>query len=106
MKKRPRFRLRHCLPLLWLLGGAVHAAETGAESGLFVTREGPWGRLQCYPFYLEAPDTVVALVPLPDTQPRWQVPELKHRQQRWGRSCPVRLPCSSHCVRPNGMYWS
>lgn len=75
MKKRPRFRLRHCLPLLWLLVTAGNAAETGAESGMFVTREGPWGRLQCYPFYLEAPDTVVALVPLPDTQPRWQVPE-------------------------------
>lgn len=75
MKKRPRLRLRHCLPLLWLLGTAGNAAEAGAESGLFVTREGPWGRLQCYPFYLEAPDTVVALVPLPDTQPRWQVPE-------------------------------
>lgn len=75
MKKHPRLRLRHCLPLLWLLGGAVPAAETGGESGLFATREGPWGRLQCYPFYLEAPDTVVALVPLPDTQPRWQVPE-------------------------------
>ena len=41
----------------------------------FVSKSGPWGRLHCYYFYLEAPDSVVDRVPLPDTQPRWRVPE-------------------------------
>lgn len=50
-------------------------ADTGSRHGSFVTKAGPWGRLHCYYFYLEAPDSIVARVPLPDTQPRWRIPE-------------------------------
>lgn len=41
----------------------------------FFTKEGPWGRLQCYYFYLEAPDSVVSRTQTPDTQTRWRIPE-------------------------------
>jgi len=41
----------------------------------FFTKEGPWGKIQCYYFYLEAPDTVVSRAPTPDTQTRWRIPE-------------------------------
>lgn len=41
----------------------------------FFSKEGPWGRLQCYYFYLEAPDSVVSRAALPDTQVRWRIPE-------------------------------
>lgn len=41
----------------------------------FFTKQGPWGRLQCYYFYLEAPESVVSRAPTPDTQTRWRIPE-------------------------------
>lgn len=49
--------------------------ESSVRHGSFVSKEGPWGRLHCYYYYLEAPDSIVARVPLPDTQPRWRIPE-------------------------------
>lgn len=45
------------------------------ETSPFFTKEGPWGKIQCYYFYLEAPDSLVSRAPTPDTQPRWRVPE-------------------------------
>ncbi|MCB1225705.1 MAG: hypothetical protein KDK99_07855 [Verrucomicrobiales bacterium] len=36
--------------------------------------EGPWGRLQYYHFYLEAPEHLVALLPPPRARTRWAVP--------------------------------
>ncbi|MEN3943234.1 hypothetical protein WJU23_18185 [Prosthecobacter sp. SYSU 5D2] len=50
-------------------------ADTLPKDSPFFTKEGPWGRLQCYYFYLEAPDSVVSRTPTPDTQTRWRIPE-------------------------------
>ncbi|MDZ4289995.1 MAG: hypothetical protein U0984_18665 [Prosthecobacter sp.] len=63
------------LPLI--LGSNFQSAhsETAATAPAFDSKSGPWGRLRHYYFYLEAPDSVVDRVPLPDTQPRWRIPE-------------------------------
>lgn len=66
---------------LWLILGLLSTCLPGAWGGLDISQKvfnsatGPWGRLQYYYFYLEAPDSVLERVPLPDTQPRWRVPE-------------------------------
>jgi hypothetical protein len=72
-------------PVLWLLVLCTIALAASAtcptgEDALpkevgFISNPGPWGRLHCYYFYLEAPDSVVDRVPLPDTQPRWRLLE-------------------------------
>ncbi|SKA78006.1 hypothetical protein SAMN02745166_00453 [Prosthecobacter debontii] len=54
----------------------AHAQEDNLKpDSSFFTKEGPWGKLQCYYFYLEAPDSVVSRAPTPDTQTRWRIPE-------------------------------
>ncbi|MES2735316.1 MAG: hypothetical protein V4672_03280 [Verrucomicrobiota bacterium] len=65
-----------------LLAFALSPSIWGQEDALppersFFTKEGPWGKIQCYYFYLEAPDSVVSRAPTPDTQPRWRIPEEK-----------------------------
>lgn len=65
-----------------LLAFAFSPSSWGQEDTLppersFFTKEGPWGKIQCYYFYLEAPDSVVSRAPTPDTQPRWRIPEEK-----------------------------
>lgn len=65
-----------------LLAFAFSPSIWGQEDTLppersFFTKEGPWGKIQCYYFYLEAPDSVVSRAPTPDTQPRWRIPEEK-----------------------------
>jgi hypothetical protein len=50
-------------------------ADALPQNSPFFTKAGPWGRLQCYYFYLEAPDSVVSRTSTPDTQPRWRIPE-------------------------------
>lgn len=49
--------------------------ETLPDESPFFTKEGPWGKIQCYYFYLEAPEAVVSRTPTPDTQTRWRIPE-------------------------------
>lgn len=67
------------LPLVMLLVGLKTSSPAQEDAlqdpGSFFTKEGPWGRLQCYYFYLEAPDNVVSRTPTPDTQTRWRIPE-------------------------------
>lgn len=65
-----------------LLASVLSPSVRGQEDALppersFFTKEGPWGKIQCYYFYLEAPDSVVSRAPTPDTQPRWRIPEEK-----------------------------
>ncbi len=58
---------------LWLVFAQSSGYSTEVQT--FETKVGPWGKLQCYYFYLEAPENVIARIPLPDTQTRWKVPE-------------------------------
>lgn len=59
-----------------IAGVQVHAQEdTLPKERSFFTKQGPWGKLQCYYFYLEAPENVVSRAPTPDTQTRWRIPE-------------------------------
>lgn len=61
------------------LRAETHAPDTQTQDLTpqrpFFSKDGPWGRLQCYYFYLEAPDSVVSRTSLPDTQVRWRIPE-------------------------------
>ena len=56
-------------------------ANSGAEGGgsnsqqIFYAHEGPWGKLRCFYFFLEAPKVMVDTFPLPNTRPRWSFPE-------------------------------
>lgn len=57
-----------------LLAFVTLGLQASDDDEPFRTSVGPWGRLQCYYFYLEAPDNLVADVPISDTQTRWCVP--------------------------------
>lgn len=71
-----RWITKTCLPVAALWTTAVGAQENALPtSGPFSTRQGPWGKIQCYHFYLEAPDSIVERTPTPDTQTRWRIPE-------------------------------
>lgn len=47
------------------------APENAAEHEVHTCAPGPWGNLQYYYFYLEAPDYVVAQFPMPSPVTRW-----------------------------------
>jgi hypothetical protein len=49
-------------------GAAVAGAAKESE---FQETAGPWGTLTSYPFFLEAPESLVSTFPLPSTQTRW-----------------------------------
>ena len=59
---------------------ASSAAPTAAAAGaapvarIFQSHPGPWGIIEYYYIYLEAPDSLLALYPLPNTIPRWSFP--------------------------------
>ncbi len=62
--------------LLIGIASEVNAAETpaGAPSSLGSlqqTQDGPWGKLEFYHIYLDAPDYLAALLPLPSQQTEW-----------------------------------
>jgi hypothetical protein len=64
----------------WGVWYTVHAATPVVKSPATpppVTQSvqpGPWGQLDCSPIYLEAPDSLLASVPKPNTIPRWIFP--------------------------------
>jgi hypothetical protein len=65
------------LPCMTLVGATTAAAETSQPLNVQVpyhTKSGPWGRLQCYKFYLEAPENLTAKFKLPSPISRWSVP--------------------------------
>jgi hypothetical protein len=39
-----------------------------------VSAKGPWGNIEYFPFYLEAPDHLIEQFPLPNSTPRWAFP--------------------------------
>lgn len=41
----------------------------------FYTNPGPWGKLRCFYIYIEAPQEMVDMFPLPHSKPRWTFPE-------------------------------
>ena len=41
---------------------------------VFYSNPGPWGRLRCFYIYLEAPQSLVNEMPMPNTKPRWTLP--------------------------------
>ncbi len=65
---------------LFAQGGAAATATTATANELQTTgvlydaAEGPWGRLQYYYFYLEAPQFLIDAFPLPNPRTRWAVP--------------------------------
>ena len=86
---RPRSAHSFLAFLLVALTAAMPAHRTAADdTEPFRTSVGPWGRLQCYYFYLEAPDNLVSDVPIADTQTRWCVPneELETFKQQIART--------------------
>jgi hypothetical protein len=58
----------------------VHAANPGTKPGTEPTpvaqpaQPGPWGQIEFSPIYLEAPDSLLASVPKPNSIPRWVFP--------------------------------
>ena len=44
-----------------------------AKVGRYI--EGPWGKLHSIPIFLEAPNSMVDVYPLPNSMPRWSFPE-------------------------------
>ena len=71
-----------CLP--WLTAAAVDVSSevTAADAApaemlgnLYKGVPGPWGTIQYYHFYLEAPEHLLAHIPPPSTQTRWTVPQ-------------------------------
>lgn len=74
----PRFAFSLVLLALatMIMPGLAQVQNEDPDPGKpFFTQAGPWGRLQCYYFYLEAPETIVTRAPTPDTQVRWRIPE-------------------------------
>ncbi len=45
------------------------------QGNLYTGISGPWGTIQYYHFYLEAPEHLLAHIPPPSTQTRWTVPQ-------------------------------
>lgn len=43
----------------------------GRSSGAYYSSPGPWGKLQCFHIYIEAPNSMVDTYPLPSPRPRW-----------------------------------
>jgi hypothetical protein len=65
------------IPCFMLAWAATVVAEDTQPSGLQVpyhTKAGPWGKLQCYKFYLEAPENLTSQFKLPSPVSRWSVP--------------------------------
>lgn len=56
---------------------ANSASTAGGASSqqVFYAHDGPWGKLRCFYFFLEAPKVMVDTFPLPNTRPRWSFPE-------------------------------
>lgn len=64
-----------CISSLFVGPLAAQEQPTTTPDSPFITKAGPWGRIQCYYFYLEAPEEIVSRTPTPDTQTRWRIPE-------------------------------
>jgi len=46
----------------------------GSNSAAFYANKGPWGKLQCFYVFIEAPTEMMDEVPTPDTKTRWSFP--------------------------------
>jgi hypothetical protein len=53
---------------------SLSAKDAGAEEPLQQCNPGPWGKLQYSYFFLEAPDHLLATVPVPNSSTRWFFP--------------------------------
>jgi len=64
--------------------GAVDATPGALQSTgvLYNAAAGPWGMLQYYFFYLEAPQFLIDAFPLPNPRTRWAVPTAREREFR------------------------
>lgn len=75
-------RLALCAPIIaFFLKVMLSAAEPDLPTPPVEKRHepyysatGPWGRLQCYDFYLEAPENLTSLFRLPSSVTRWTFP--------------------------------
>lgn len=67
---------RSSLILLCLLVAVAQlaGADPAPKQTTYYTKTGPWGRLQCYEFYLEAPENLTSQFKLPSPVSRWSVP--------------------------------
>ncbi|MCB1209208.1 MAG: hypothetical protein KDK97_07775 [Verrucomicrobiales bacterium] len=54
---------------------ATEAVPAEMQGNLYTAISGPWGTIQYYHFYLEAPEHLLAHIPPPSTQTRWTVPQ-------------------------------
>lgn len=63
------------LTLLFAAPPQQLSAQTSepAKVGRYI--DGPWGKLHAIPIFLEAPNSMVDVYPLPNSMPRWSFPE-------------------------------
>jgi hypothetical protein len=61
--------------LVPLLASEGAAARRAVDSKTELSAPGPWGQLETFPVFLEAPIHLIEQFPMPNTRPRWVFPQ-------------------------------
>jgi len=78
----PQQQAELLVPLLGAEQSAIRAPESSAKprsqkEKVVLSQPGPWGQLEYFPVFLEAPANLIDQFPMPNSKPRWVFPVAK-----------------------------